>query len=160
MLILLGVAVVVLAFGGVLVVGAPYLPTLKPQAKAAIELLNLQPGQTLLELGCGDGTVLLAAARSGLHVIGIELNPFLVVVSWLRTRRYKKQVRLIWGNFWQIKWPEADSVFVFLLDRFMPRLDLRMQKYNTPLVSLAFKVPGKAIVAEKQGVYLYDYQKS
>lgn len=137
--------------------GAPYVPTLDAQAQAALELLSLKPGQTLLELGSGDGKVLVAAARAGLNVVGIELNPFLVVVSWLCTRRYRRQVRIIWGDFWRVDWPPCDGVFTFLLDRFMPRLDTRMQKVHRPLVSFAFQIPGRQPDAAQAGVYLYRY---
>ncbi|HSX07240.1 MAG TPA: class I SAM-dependent methyltransferase [Candidatus Saccharimonadia bacterium] len=150
-------AVVIAAFGGVLLRGAPYVPTLDKQARAALELLNLQPGQTLLELGSGDGKVMIIAAQAGLNVIGIELNPFLVVVSWLRTWRYRKQVRIIWGDFWRVTWPECDGVFAFLLDRFMPKLDARMRLVQQPLVSFAFQIPGRKIDGEQAGVYLYKY---
>lgn len=137
--------------------GAPYVPTLDAQAQAALELLSLKPGQTLLELGSGDGKVLVAASRAGLNVVGIELNPFLVVLSWLRTRRYRRQVRIIWGDFWRVDWPPCDGVFTFLLDRFMPRLDTRMQKVHRPLVSFAFQIPGRQPDAAQAGVYLYRY---
>lgn len=149
--------VLILAFGGVILRGAPYVPTLDPQARAAIELLQLKPGQTLLELGSGDGKVLVVAAQAGLNVVGVELNPFLVIVSWLRTRRYRKQVRIIWGDLWKVKWPPCDGVFTFLLGRFMPKLDARMQVVGKPLVSFAYKIPGKEISAEKAGVFLYRY---
>jgi SAM-dependent methyltransferase len=147
----------VVTFGGVILLGAPYLPTLDGQAHAAVELLNLSPGQTLLELGSGDGKVLITAAKAGLNVVGIELNPFLVVISWLRTRRYRKQVRIIWGDFWRVEWPPCDGVFSFLLGRFMPRLDERMQRIQKPLVSFAFQIPGRPSDAEKAGVFLYRY---
>jgi len=153
----LALLVLAIAFGGVILRGAPYVPTLDPQARAALELLDLKPGQTLLELGCGDGKVLVTAARAGLNVVGIELNPFLVVVSRLRTWRYRKQVRVLWGDFWQRDWPECDAVFAFLLGRFMGRLDARMRQLRKPLVSFAFKVPERAIDAEKAGVFLYRY---
>jgi hypothetical protein len=153
----IAVFVVVLAFGGVLLFGAPYVPTLEKQGIAALDLLNLQPGDTLLELGSGDGKVLVLAARAGLNVVGVELNPFLVVVSWLRTLRYRRQVRVIWGDFWRVRWPECDGVFTFLLDRFMPKLDARMQQARKPLVSFAFQIPGRKADAEKMGVYLYKY---
>jgi SAM-dependent methyltransferase len=158
-MIIVGIAVlaVVLTFGGVLLRGAPYLPTLKKQGRSALELLSLKPGETLLELGSGDGKVLVLAARAGLNVVGVELNPFLVVVSWLRTWRYRKQVRIIWGDFWRVEWPECDGVFTFLLDRFMPKLDAHMQKLHKPLVSFAFKIPGREADAQKDGVYLYRY---
>ena len=148
-----------LAFSGVLLVGAPYLPTLRPQVAVAFELLALKKGQTLLELGCGDGKVLIAAAEQGYNAIGIELNPFLALIAWLRTRRYKGKVRVIWGNFWQGSWPPADGVFVFLLDRFMPRLDERMKIYGGPVASVAFTVPGKTPSKQASGVFLYRYSR-
>lgn len=148
---------IVATFSLVIFVGAPYLPTLSPQIRAAFDLLEMEKGQTLLELGSGDGKVLLAAAQSGYKAVGIEINPLLVLVSRWRTRNYRKSVRVIWGNYWKVAWPEADGVFVFLLDRFMPELDGRMQEYRKPLVSVAFKIPDKKISSEQEGVFRYDY---
>lgn len=155
--LLLIVVGIVLVFGLVVFFGAPYLPTLDPQVRTAFELLCLEKGQTLLELGSGDGKVLLAAAQAGYNAVGIELNPILVLVSWWRTRHYRAQVRVLWGNYWKLEWPEADAVFVFLLDRFMPRLDERMKQYKKPLASNAFRVPNRTADAEKNGVFLYRY---
>ena len=150
----------IISFGGVILFGAPYLPTLKPQVKAALELADLKKGQTLLELGCGDGKVVLAAAKQGIKVTGYELNPILAAVAWLRTRRYAGQVRIIWGDFWSLPWPPAEAIFVFLLPKYMPKLNkIVMRKAAKPvkLVSFAFTVPEKPHVSEKAGVYLYEY---
>lgn len=148
---------VFLLFAFVVFYGAPYLPTLRQQIDTAFQLLDLKPGQTLLELGSGDGKVLLAAAQAGYYAVGIELNPILVLVSLWRTRKYRKQVRVVWGNFWRVPWPKADAVFVFLLDRYMSKLDERMKLYRKPLASIAFKVPNKAFAKEKVGVFIYMY---
>src|SRR5688572_25475247 len=108
-MIWIGLAVGLLAvcFAGVLLFGAPYLPTLRPQVKAALELAELRKGETLLELGCGDGKVLIAAARQGIKAVGYELNPLLALLAWLRTRRYGGNVKVVWGNFWREDWPPA-----------------------------------------------------
>lgn len=151
------VLAVVVCFSAVLFFGAPYLPTLKGQTKAAFGLLDLKPGQRLLELGSGDGRVLVAAARAGYVAVGIELNPILFVYSWLRLLPYGKRATVKWGNFWNMKWPPADAVFVFLLNPYMKQLDKRMQKYKKPLASVAFEIPGKKHSAERSGVFLYKY---
>lgn len=157
-LIITIVTVILVLFAFVILFGAPYLPTMRPQIAAAFELLGLPEGATILELGSGDGRVLLAAAKAGYQAVGIELNPILYVLSVIRTWPHRKHIKVIWGNFWTTPWPEADAVFVFLLDRFMPKLDSRMQEYKKPLVSIAFKIPNRSITAENAGVFRYDYR--
>lgn len=164
------VALLVVCFGFVLLRGAPYLPTLDKQMHTALDLAGLEPGQTLLELGCGDGKVLIAAAERGWNVVGYELNPLLALLCWARTRRYhtamdgKGTVRVVCGDFWTKKWPPTDAIFVFLLDPFMPKLDTRIvQETRTNskkimLISFAFKVPGRKPMTEKDGLFLYEYE--
>lgn len=150
-----------LIFGLVVFVGPPYLPTRRRQIKVALDLLDMQPGETLLELGSGDGRVMRAAAERGYRVIGIELNPFLVVISWLVTFRYRSQVRIIWGNFWGKPWPRADAIFTFMLQRYMARLDERIEFWHTKpikLASFAFTVPGREPAKTKAGIHLYEYK--
>jgi SAM-dependent methyltransferase len=158
LMVVLGTGLV--CFGGVLLVGAPYLPTLAPQVKIALKLADLKAGQTLLELGCGDGKVLLAAAEQGINAVGYELNPIMALVAWLRTRRYRRQVRVIWGNFWLRPWPQAETIFTFLLPKYMSKLDKKVIQYGhkpVKLVSIAFQIPNRHPNAEKNGVYLYKY---
>jgi hypothetical protein len=153
-------APLVVCFGFVLLVGAPYLPTLRPQVETALELAALKPGDTLLELGCGDGKVLIAAARRGINAVGYELNPLLALLCWLRTRRYRGRVRVVWGDFWQKDWPPAEAIFTFLLPKYMSKLNKKVIQFTdqpVKLVSFAFEIPGKKPARTKNGVYLYKY---
>lgn len=154
------IGVVILLFGFVVLFGAPYLPVLKPQLKIALDLVDLKKGDHLLELGCGDGRVLIAAAERGLRVTGYELNPILALIAWARTRKYRGKVTVIWGNFWNATLPPAQGIFTFLLPKYMDKLDKKIiQESSKPvkLVSFAFKIEGKAIAAEQSAVYLYRY---
>ncbi len=160
-MILLICAGIILAFGFVLLFGAPYVPTLKAQHTKALALLDLQKGQTLLELGCGDGRVLLAAARQGLNGVGYELNPIMFVVAKIVTWRYRKQITVYFGNFWQAGWPPSDGIYVFLLDKYMQKLHKKItQEYSgkkVKVVSLAFKIPQQKLVKTDTSLYLYEY---
>lgn len=161
-LFLLGTFIFIL-FTFVVGFGAPFLPTLKRQVPKALELLDLKPGQTLLELGCGDGRVLIAAAQVGINSIGYELNPILALIAWLRTRKYKGHVIVVWGNYWKKKWPKTDGIFVFLLDPYMEKLNNKIIqdcKSSVKLVSFAFKIPSLKIDRELDGLYLYSYNKN
>lgn len=153
---------IVILFGFVLAFGAPYLPTRNKQIDAALDLLGLKKGQTLLELGCGDGRVLKVAARRGMYCIGYELNPILALYAWLTTLNQRKNIKIIWGNFWLKPLPPADGIFVFLLDKYMAKLDKKIiQDFDYPikLASFAFKVPGRRYSIQKNGVYLYEYKQ-
>lgn len=158
----LAVVILMISFGAVLFYGAPYLPSLTPQVNAALELSELKAGDMLLELGCGDGKVLIAAAKLGISSVGYELNPVVALVAWLRTRKYKSQVKIICGNFWAADWPQVNAIFTFLLPKYMARLDNKIYQYQympTKLISNAFVIPNKPIKAQKNGVNLYIYNK-
>lgn len=154
---------IIFCFAFVLLFGAPYVPTLPEQSEIAMDMIDLKPGETLLELGSGDGKVLIAAAERGWNVVGVELNPILVIVSRLRTWRYRKQVRVVWGNLWHTqKWPKSEGIFVFLLPKYMEKLDKEIATWHTQpvtLVSFAFPIPHKSTARKhKLGVYVYEYK--
>ena len=152
----------ILIFGSVILFGAPFLPTLKKQIDPIFELLDLNEGQTLIELGSGDGRILYEAGRRGLYAIGFELNPLLVLYSIIKTWRYRGKVKIVWGNYWQQKWPKTDGIFVFLLDKYMQKLNNKIiQEYKQPvkLVSFAFKIPNRDIDDQRSGIFLYRYNK-
>lgn len=160
-ILLFVVFTVVVGLGFVVFFGPPYLPTLRRNMDAALDLLDLKPGQTMLELGSGDGRVLAAAAKRGIKAVGIELSPLLVVVSWLRTRRYRKDVKIIWGNYFLVAWPPADGIFTFMIPRQMPRLHKQIQaRGHKPVrvASFAFAIPGEEAIREEKGVFLYEYK--
>jgi precorrin-6B methylase 2 len=144
----------------VLFLGAPYVPTLRKQRETALNLLDLKPGQTLIDLGSGDGAMLIEAAKRGIKSVGYEINPLLVYVSWMRTRRYRSYVKIVRGNFWQKKWPEADAVFVFLTERYMDRLHQNMKnRFKRPvkLVTYGFSLKDKKAASTKGACFLYRF---
>lgn len=160
-IILFFVLIVLACFSVVLLFGAPYLPTLKDQQKQALELLELKPGQTLIELGCGDGRMLVSGAKQGINGVGYELNPIVYVIALIVTFKYRNMVTLKYGNFWHKNWPNADGIYVFLQTRFMSRLDKKITQQfaskNVKVVSYAFTIPGKKTVKERGALFLYKY---
>jgi ribosomal protein L11 methylase PrmA len=162
---IVALVLIVLAFlfGFVVAFGAPYLPTLNKQTVRALDMLDLRPGQTLLELGCGDGRVARAAAERGITVVGYELNPILVLIAKLNTLKYRKLVTIKLANFWQVTWPPTDAIFVFLLDKYMGKLDKKIvqqvaaQGKPLKLLSYTFQVPGRKAITKKGGLFLYEY---
>ena len=150
----------ILTYGWVIFFGAPYIPTLKKQQRQAIKLINLKKGQVFVDLGCGDGGLLILAAERGWKVIGYELNPFLALVAWARTRRFGRQVKVKFGSFWRADLSSADGVFVFLIGHYMAKLDSLIS--NQPhkrlkVVSNAFAIPRRKLIKKRGAMFLYQY---
>jgi len=161
-IVLIVFLILAICFSFVLIWGAPYLPTLKKQVKAALDLAELEKGNKIIDLGCGDGRLLIAAAQRGFNGVGYELNPLMFLIAKVRTIRYRKQVKIIFGDFWTHQWPKADAVYVFLLPRLMKKLDQKIIKegcQDSKIISFAFKFPARRPIAENQGVFLYDFNK-
>ena len=155
------ILLILVCFAFVLLFGAPYLPTLKQQQTEALKMLGLKPGETLLELGCGDGRMLVTAAKQGINGVGYELNPIIYLVAKFVTFKYRKQAKVEFGSFWHKNWPPVDGIYVFLHTRFMEKLDKKIiQQYpgkKIKLVSYAFPIKAKKATAEKSALFLYKY---
>ncbi len=150
----------ILIFSFVVAFGAPFLPTLRARTPEVFELLKLKPGQTLVELGSGDGRILRAAAERGIYAIGYELNPVLVIWSRLTNWKYRKFIKVCWKNYWMQKLPQTDAIYVFLLNPYMKKLDTKIIQETTKkvkVVSFAFEIPGRTPITQKNGLFLYKY---
>src|SRR5215212_11958500 len=95
--------------------GLPPVPTNPERIQKALKLVNLQPNETLYDLGAGDGRVLLIAARDfAAKAVGIEIGPIQCALIWLRVvaSGFGNQIRVRWANFYKADLGEADVVFV------------------------------------------------
>ena len=141
--------------------GATYVPTRKGAARQALRLLDLKPGDTLLDLGSGSGDVLLEAAKQGIKSVGYEINPALYWFSKLRTKKFKDLIDIKLADFWHQDWPHADGIYVFLTTRFMSKLDEKIKEEvsgPTTVVSYAYEIPGQMPKKKTLGLYLYHYR--
>lgn len=159
-MLLLVLFVVLLAFAIAGMMGAPYVPILKRDSDALLALSNLKSGQTLVDLGSGDGRLLAAAASQGIHCIGYEINPFMVVISKVVCWRHRKLVTIKFRNLWSTPLPPADAIYVFLMPKFMPRLNDKLASEihkPTVVISYAFEIPGPEAVRRNVNTYVYEY---
>jgi len=52
--------------------------SMRESGEAVVESLGVNPGLKVLDLGCGDGTTALPAARRGADVLGVDIARNLV----------------------------------------------------------------------------------
>ena len=55
--------------------------TMREAGEALVADLGVGPGMEMLDLGCGDGTTALPAARAGASVLGVDIAANLVAAG-------------------------------------------------------------------------------
>jgi len=54
----------------------PYVPTSPEVVSAMLKLAGVQKNDLVIDLGCGDGRIVIAAAKEfGAHAIGVDIDP-------------------------------------------------------------------------------------
>src|ERR1035438_9960066 len=54
----------------------PYVPTTDEAVQAMLKLADVKKTDVVYDLGCGDGRIVIAAAKSyGAHAVGIDIDP-------------------------------------------------------------------------------------
>jgi cyclopropane fatty-acyl-phospholipid synthase-like methyltransferase len=121
---------------------------------------DLKPGETLFDLGCGDGRVLVTAAQKfHAKAIGIELSPKLVEAAneQIKSLHLEDQVKVIQGDLMEANLSSADVVTIYLLTHSNDMLRPNLEKYlkrGARVVSHDFQVRGwKPVRVEKLEVY-------
>lgn len=160
--LLIVVAILVLFFGGIVAVGAPYVPSHNSDVATAFDILYpLGENDTIVDIGSGDGRVLRAAARRGAKAVGFELNPVLWLISRLfslRDPRVSVQLR----DAWTTAFPnDTTLVYAFAVQRDGRKLIRAVQReanrLERSLVLLCYGSPLKVLTPQvKKGAhYLY-----
>lgn len=140
---------------------APYVPSKKEKAALMLNLAAVQANEIVMDLGSGNGILLIESARRGAQAVGIEINPFLVWWSRLRAFRagLKDKTRVICGDFNKHSLREADVVFLYLRQKTNETLRPKLEKELKPgarVVSNTFTLPGWTPHKEENQVFLYQ----
>lgn len=144
--------------------GAPLVPTKPTVAKRMIDLLALKPGQKLFDLGSGDGRLLILASKKGIKATGIEINPYVWLLSQIVVflSGTSSLVKIILGNYWNTKLVDVDGIVVYGLPSIMGKLSKKLKtelKPGTKIISNSFQIPNlkflKEAVVSGTRIYLY-----
>lgn len=144
------------------VTGGPFVPSSKHSVKAMVKLARIKKGQTIYDVGSGDGRVLFEAAKSGAKAIGIEINPYLVHYTNIRAflSPYRGSITAQWSNLWKADLRDADVVFVYLIPWKMDILAQKLKKELKPgslVISNSFIFPGWTVVREDKAHHVYAF---
>lgn len=146
------------------ITGAPYVPSNNKSSNSMIKLANIKKGQTIIDLGSGDGKLLFLAEKKGAKkVIGYEINPFLAFFTYIKVlcSGKKNRIHVYWKNMWNADVSQADAVLVYLLPWKMKKLQkklIRELKPGTLVISNSFIFPGWNIYKQDADNHVYVFK--
>jgi hypothetical protein len=140
--------------------GAPFVPTRRARAAKMLEFARPRPGESWIDLGSGDGRLLIAAARAGATAVGYEFHPLLIFWSRLAIRFHGLQglAEVRRGDLWAADVSKADVVSIYMMPWWMLRMQKKLRAELKPgcrVVSNAFLFPDWAPAAYEDRVALY-----
>ncbi|MBL8178879.1 MAG: class I SAM-dependent methyltransferase [Bryobacterales bacterium] len=127
---------------------APFVPSPQNIVEKMLEAAQLKPGETVFDLGCGDGRVLVTAARQfRAKAVGIELSPKIAQMARdiIKQQKLDGDASVIEGNLLEVDLSKADVVTLYLLTESNSRLRPNLEKYLKPgarVVSHDFEIKG------------------
>jgi len=123
----------------------PYFPSTDAAVQGMLKLAGTGPGDVVYDLGCGDGRIVIAAARDfGARGVGVEIDPAPLRMAVYNARRagVTDRVRFVRGDLFEADIGEATVVTLFLFEdlnrRLLPKLRGELK-------------PGTRIVAHRYG---------
>jgi len=124
----------------------PFVPTPRPIVRRMLELAETRPGERLIDLGAGDGRIVIAAAREfGAKALGVELHPERFAVIRNSALSLKPNLQAIRQNFFTTDLSNADIVTMYLLPSVNEALRKKLERElqgGARVVSHDFSIPG------------------
>ncbi|MDD5109915.1 MAG: class I SAM-dependent methyltransferase [Patescibacteria group bacterium] len=154
------------AWGGLL--AAPWVPMPIRDVERLLGVAKPKAGEMLCDLGCGDGRLMVSAARQyGVQAVGYEVALLPYLLCWCRIWLYgrRRKIRVYYRNFFHQPLRNAKVVTLFLTPKAMPKLREKLEAELTlgsRVVSYAFSMPGwQPTIVDKPNpkrvaIYRYD----
>ncbi|MBA3973301.1 MAG: SAM-dependent methyltransferase [Candidatus Solibacter sp.] len=104
----------------------PYVPTTERAVEEMLKLANIKSTDVLYDLGCGDGRIVVTAAKKyGTRGVGIDINPVRIQEARENAKKngVEHLVRFEEGDLFEAKISDATVVTLFLL----PSVNLKLR---------------------------------
>lgn len=140
-----------------------FVPTPQHIVDKMLEMAEVKPGEVLYDLGCGDGRIVVSAAKKGLKATGYDIDPQRVSESKenVRTNNVENLASIEQADIFTLDLSKADVITLYLLPRLNVQLIPQLEKLKpgARIVSHAFDMEGiKPVdVYRKDGYVVYKW---
>ncbi|XP_053324020.1 ATP synthase subunit C lysine N-methyltransferase [Spea bombifrons] len=106
----------------------PYVPATTTQIENVLKMLRSRRGP-VVDIGSGDGRIVIAAAKEGFKAVGYELNPWLVWYSRYRAWRegVHHNAKFYITDLWKVRFSGYMDVVIFGVPQMMPQLEKKLE---------------------------------
>ncbi|XP_069814399.1 ATP synthase subunit C lysine N-methyltransferase isoform X2 [Dendropsophus ebraccatus] len=123
----------------------PYVPASEIQVKNVLKMLQLRSG-SVVDIGSGDGRIVIAAAKKGFQAVGYELNPWLVWYSRYRAWRegVHRNTKFHICDLWKVSFSQYTNVVIFGVPQMMPQLETKLEmelSHTARIIACRFPFP-------------------
>jgi len=138
----------------------PYVGAKKESVKNIFQLAKIKKGETVVDLGSGDGRLLFEVANLGAFAIGYEVNPFMIIVSTIKRtlKGHDHGVKIKNESMWNADLKIANVVLVYSLVKKMKKFEdfiYKNAKPGTRIIVNTNPFPGKKPRKSKDKIFLY-----
>src|SRR3989344_5864801 len=143
-----------------LIFGAPYAPVAGNRIETMVKLLRPKKSDKFVDLGSGDGRIVIAFAKLGVESHGYEINPLLVAFSRYRIRKagLHKKAFIHFKDFWLTDLSRFNAVTLYGIAHIMGRLEKKLKKELKPgskITANYFKFPSTRELKKENNVRYY-----
>ncbi|HET7857405.1 MAG TPA: class I SAM-dependent methyltransferase [Gaiellaceae bacterium] len=118
----------------------------------AVQLLDLRPGMSLVELGCGPGWMTIFAARHGVEAAGYDIAPEMIEIARRRAETEGVQAEFEVGDMENLDLRHRfDACLIYDALHHTPRADLVVAAAHR-----ALKTRGRLLLAEPNWKHRYQ----
>jgi 16S rRNA A1518/A1519 N6-dimethyltransferase RsmA/KsgA/DIM1 with predicted DNA glycosylase/AP lyase activity len=139
--------------------GPPFVASDDETTKEIVALVRKYKGKRVIDIGSGDGKLVIALAKAGYDAYGVELNPWLVFKSKQKIRQLQlNNAHIMWGNFWTYDLSAYDTVVLYCIKHIMHRLGQKMDKElpkTATIITNFFIFPNWKPVEQKDRAVVY-----
>jgi SAM-dependent methyltransferase len=133
-----------------------FVPTRPEVVDKLLELAEIKTNDVLYDLGCGDGRIVVAAAKKyGIKAVGVDIDPQRIKESLenVRSNKVAHLVTIKQADIFELDFQEATVVSLYLLPELNVRLMPKLAKLKpgNRIISVDFDMKG---AKPKQVVHL------
>lgn len=142
--------------------GPVYVPTENEDVEKMLALAQVRAGELAVDLGAGDGRIVVALAKAGANVHGIELNPDMVKVAERALQKEKlRNAKIYWQSFWDLDFGMYDVVTIYGFPSMMAELEGKLRTELKPgarVISNRYTFPKWKHKQRVDELYLYTQE--